>query len=183
VVGEGLATVKLPRRRFLHLIAGAVALPASDATNAATPLGRVRERAKSEPLASDRSAAPHGSDCGAGRSGGARSTLPLTRPSPTLYRRACHRPRGFVPPCLPPQPPAGEAWLHEIKHDGFRVIARKDGARVRLYSRPGNDLLPLWIAPGVSPAIDIRVGVGQLPRRTAWHPGARLCPNLKMRTS
>ena len=31
-------------------------------------------------------------------------------------------------------------WLHEIKHDGFRVIARKDGERVRLYSRPGNDL-------------------------------------------
>jgi bifunctional non-homologous end joining protein LigD len=31
-------------------------------------------------------------------------------------------------------------WLHEIKHDGFRVIARKDGAPVRLYSRPGNDL-------------------------------------------
>jgi bifunctional non-homologous end joining protein LigD len=30
-------------------------------------------------------------------------------------------------------------WLHEIKHDGFRVIARKDGDRVRLYSRPGND--------------------------------------------
>jgi bifunctional non-homologous end joining protein LigD len=31
-------------------------------------------------------------------------------------------------------------WLHEIKHDGFRVIARKDGGRVKLYSRPGNDL-------------------------------------------
>jgi ATP-dependent DNA ligase len=30
-------------------------------------------------------------------------------------------------------------WLHEIKHDGFRIIARKDGDRVRLYSRPGND--------------------------------------------
>jgi bifunctional non-homologous end joining protein LigD len=28
----------------------------------------------------------------------------------------------------------------EIKHDGFRVIARKDGPRVRLYSRQGNDL-------------------------------------------
>jgi hypothetical protein len=25
------------------------------------------------------------------------------------------------------------------KHDGFRIIARKDGERVRLYSRPGND--------------------------------------------
>jgi len=38
------------------------------------------------------------------------------------------------------RPPSGELWLHEIKHDGFRVIARKDGAKVRLYSRPGNDL-------------------------------------------
>jgi hypothetical protein len=36
----------------------------------------------------------------------------------------------------------GEAWLHEIKHDGFRVVvvARKDGERVRLYSPPGNEL-------------------------------------------
>ncbi len=52
-------------------------------------------------------------------------------------------PAGFVPPCLPmkaPNPPSGALWLHEIKHDGFRVIARKDGARVSLYSRPGNDL-------------------------------------------
>jgi ATP-dependent DNA ligase len=24
-------------------------------------------------------------------------------------------------------PPSGELWLHEIKHDGFRVIARKTG--------------------------------------------------------
>jgi ATP-dependent DNA ligase len=38
------------------------------------------------------------------------------------------------------KPPAGAAWLHEIKHDGFRAMARKDGPRVRLYSRPGNDL-------------------------------------------
>jgi ATP-dependent DNA ligase len=52
-------------------------------------------------------------------------------------------PVGFIAPCLPTnasQPPSGEQWLHEIKHDGFRVIARKDGNRVRLYSRPGNDL-------------------------------------------
>jgi bifunctional non-homologous end joining protein LigD len=27
-----------------------------------------------------------------------------------------------------------------IRHDGFRVIARKNGDRVKLYSRPGNDL-------------------------------------------
>jgi bifunctional non-homologous end joining protein LigD len=52
-------------------------------------------------------------------------------------------PAGFIPPCLPtkaPKPPSGDAWLHEIKHDGFRMIARKDGDRVKLYSRPGNDL-------------------------------------------
>ena len=52
-------------------------------------------------------------------------------------------PLGFIAPCLPTkalQPPTGDAWLHEIKHDGFRVIARKEGGRVRLYSRPGNDL-------------------------------------------
>jgi bifunctional non-homologous end joining protein LigD len=52
-------------------------------------------------------------------------------------------PSGFIAPCLPtsaPQPPAGAIWLHEIKHDGFRIIARKDGKRVRLFSRPGNDL-------------------------------------------
>jgi bifunctional non-homologous end joining protein LigD len=52
-------------------------------------------------------------------------------------------PAGFIAPCLPtnaPQPPSGEHWVHEIKHDGFRVIARKIGKRVRLYSRPGNDL-------------------------------------------
>ena len=46
-----------------------------------------------------------------------------------------------MPPYInAPQPPSGEQWLHEIKHDGFRVIARKDGKRVKLYSRPGNDL-------------------------------------------
>src|SRR5271157_5212161 len=61
---------------------------------------------------------------------------PMSLPSSTL-------PAGFIAPCLPtsaPRPPSGEVWLHEIKHDGFRVIARKDSDRVRLYSRPGNDL-------------------------------------------
>jgi ATP dependent DNA ligase domain len=48
-----------------------------------------------------------------------------------------------IEPCLPTKAdtlPSGGLWLHEIKHDGFRIIARKDGARVRLYSRPCNDL-------------------------------------------
>src|SRR5215472_17561122 len=52
-------------------------------------------------------------------------------------------PSGFIAPCLPTKAhtlPSGSAWLHEIKHDGLRIIARKDGPRVRLFSRPGNDL-------------------------------------------
>jgi bifunctional non-homologous end joining protein LigD len=50
---------------------------------------------------------------------------------------------GFVWPCLPtsaPRAPSGRDWLHEVKHDGFRVIAHKIGNRVKLYSRSGNDL-------------------------------------------
>jgi ATP-dependent DNA ligase len=31
-------------------------------------------------------------------------------------------------------------WLHEIKYDGVRVIARKDSRQVRLYDRLGGDL-------------------------------------------
>jgi ATP-dependent DNA ligase len=52
-------------------------------------------------------------------------------------------PAGIIAPCLPTKTdrlPSGSQWLHEIKHDGFRIIARKKGAQVRLYSRPGNDL-------------------------------------------
>jgi ATP-dependent DNA ligase len=52
-------------------------------------------------------------------------------------------PARFIAPCLPTKTsnlPSGSQWRHEIKHDGFRIIARKTGAQVRLYSRPGNDL-------------------------------------------
>src|SRR5215472_14002649 len=42
-------------------------------------------------------------------------------------------PAGFIAPCLPTKAhtlPSGGLWLHEIKHDGFRIIGRKDGERV-----------------------------------------------------
>ena len=47
-------------------------------------------------------------------------------------------PTGFIAPCLPTKTdklPSGSQWLHEIKHDGFRIIARKTGAQVRLRRR------------------------------------------------
>jgi ATP-dependent DNA ligase len=40
--------------------------------------------------------------------------------------------------CLPtraPSPPAGPEWLHEVKHDGYRMLAVRSGERVRLVSR------------------------------------------------
>jgi bifunctional non-homologous end joining protein LigD len=41
------------------------------------------------------------------------------------------------------QPPStrspGPGWLHEIKHDGFRIMVRRDGAGIRLITRHGND--------------------------------------------
>jgi bifunctional non-homologous end joining protein LigD len=49
---------------------------------------------------------------------------------------------GIVEPCLPSPakaPPSGPGWIHEIKHDGFRILARKDAADVRLITRAGND--------------------------------------------
>jgi bifunctional non-homologous end joining protein LigD len=36
-------------------------------------------------------------------------------------------------------PPGGPNWIHEIKHDGFRIMARRDGTGVRLVSRNGHD--------------------------------------------
>jgi len=41
---------------------------------------------------------------------------------------------------MPPRAPSGPEWLHEIKHDTFKIIGRKTDRRVRLYSRPRNDL-------------------------------------------
>ena len=36
-------------------------------------------------------------------------------------------------------PPSGPLWVHEIKHDGYRLMVRRDGLRVRCFTRNGND--------------------------------------------
>jgi bifunctional non-homologous end joining protein LigD len=40
---------------------------------------------------------------------------------------------------LAAEAPAGDQWLHEIKFDGYRMICRKDGTKVQLFSRNKND--------------------------------------------
>jgi bifunctional non-homologous end joining protein LigD len=48
----------------------------------------------------------------------------------------------FVPPELASQslnPPSGSGWVHELKLDGYRIQARKDGEKVQLLTRTGLD--------------------------------------------
>ena len=68
-------------------------------------------------------------------------------------------PAGFFQPCQPTLvrvPPAGPGWLHEMKYDGFRILARKQGERVEVWSRRGalfNDRFPrIAEAVGALPA-------------------------------
>jgi bifunctional non-homologous end joining protein LigD len=52
------------------------------------------------------------------------------------------RPPGFIEPCFPTVAdtvPSGPQLVHEIKHDGFRFICRREGDRIRMFSRRGHD--------------------------------------------
>src|SRR6185436_18901248 len=60
-------------------------------------------------------------------------------------------------------PPAGDEWLHEIKHDGYRIVARIEEGEVRLVSRNGKDWTKEF--PQVARA------VGRLPAGTALLDG------------
>src|SRR5262249_34363424 len=54
---------------------------------------------------------------------------------------------GFIEPCLPSsaeRPPAGPDWIHEIKHDGYRLMARRDSVGVRLLTRNGHNWSPRY---------------------------------------
>jgi bifunctional non-homologous end joining protein LigD len=49
---------------------------------------------------------------------------------------------GFPPPCIPTarsKAPSGPSWVHEIKHDGYRLQVRRRGDAVRLFKRRGYD--------------------------------------------
>ena len=70
------------------------------------------------------------------------STLWVVAPINGRMLRERTRRLGIIEPCLPSPakaPPSGPGWLHEIKHDGFRILARRDKAGVRLITRHGND--------------------------------------------
>jgi bifunctional non-homologous end joining protein LigD len=58
-------------------------------------------------------------------------------------------------PCLPTRvmsPPSGENWIHEIKFDGFRLMAQREGTSIRLQTKQGADYTKRYIriAEGLS---------------------------------
>jgi bifunctional non-homologous end joining protein LigD len=73
-----------------------------------------------------------------------------------LFRRPMSRHRRpTLEPCLPrpaKEPPAGPGWIHEIKHDGFRILARRDKERVRLFTRHGTDFTARY--PKIAAAVE-----------------------------
>jgi bifunctional non-homologous end joining protein LigD len=71
-----------------------------------------------------------------------------------MLRLRATGPVGFVVPCQPAtahKPPSGPGWIHEIKHDGYRLMARREGNSVRLPRNANNwrELFPA-IAEAVS---------------------------------
>lgn len=62
--------------------------------------------------------------------------------APPLARDRRSTPAGFIQPCAPvlyDVAPAGPLWMHEVKHDGFRIVAVKRGRDLRLWSRTMRD--------------------------------------------
>ena len=83
----------------------------------------------------------------------------------------------FRPPqlaTLSTTPPSGPEWLHEIKFDGYRVLAAMAGGSAKLYTRSGLD----WTEKfrGVAEA------VAQLPARSALIDGEVVAPDENGRT-
>lgn len=64
---------------------------------------------------------------------------------------------------LTDEPPSGDDWVHEIKYDGYRMLARISGGRIRLLTRNGKD----WSArfPAIAEAL------ASLPTGQSWLDG------------
>ncbi|HSQ14481.1 MAG TPA: DNA ligase D, partial [Candidatus Deferrimicrobium sp.] len=71
--------------------------------------------------------------------------------------------------------PAGDGWIHEVKYDGYRILARIDAGVVRLYSRNRND----W----TKKFPDIARALADLPLENGWLDGEIVILDDKGRSS
>jgi bifunctional non-homologous end joining protein LigD len=71
--------------------------------------------------------------------------------------------------------PAGEGWLHEIKYDGYRMLARIERGKARIFSRNGKD----WTT-ALRP---IATALASLPLTSGWLDGEIAITDAKGRTS
>ena len=73
------------------------------------------------------------------------------------------------------KPPTGPGWIHEIKHDGFRILARRDKGRVRLFTRNGYDFSARF--PKIAAAVE------SLPVRSCVVDGEAIVVDERLGTS
>ena len=96
---------------------------------------------------------------------------PAIAPRPASTRRAA-LPASLAPQLatLADQPPAGESsWLCEIKFDGYRLLARIDGAEIKLCTRNGHDWTPKLAC--------LHAALAQLNLPSGWYDGEIVVPN------
>ena len=66
----------------------------------------------------------------------------ISDPCCSVHVAAGRKPAGFILPCRPTvadRPPTGPGWIHELKHDGYRLQMHVQDGRVRLYTMNGAD--------------------------------------------
>src|SRR5438309_1170607 len=87
-------------------------------------------------------------------------------PRPPLKRNS---PPGFIEPCIPAltdRVPDGPLWVHELKHDGYRMLA-KCGSTVRLFTRNGFDWTRRY--PRIAAALErLKVGSATIDGEAVW---------------
>jgi bifunctional non-homologous end joining protein LigD len=80
---------------------------------------------------------------------------------------------GLIEPCIPTpasKPPVGPRWIHEIKHDGYRLIARKQHGQVRLFTRNGFDWSDRY--PRIIAAVSaLRAASATIDGEAVWFDG------------
>jgi ATP-dependent DNA ligase len=81
-----------------------------------------------------------------------RPGLRVRRPGPLRLGA----PPRFIRPCEPALVARRIDWLHEVKHDGFHVLAWKQGEDVKVWSRRGADFTDRRIAEAVAGSAQMR---------------------------